>query len=190
MGKSLTQEEFIDKLKEIFGDSYDYSLVDYRRSDIYVTLVCPVHGPFPIYPGHLLRGYGCSRCRNRKKTTEDFVKQAMDVHGSEYDYSDSIYTGSKRSLIIKCKKHGAFKQVPNSHLRGAGCRKCLKHKPGRKPKYLSSLPFDELKKIIQPLGLKRKKEYFKWWNDNKKYCIEMKIPRDPYSCYKKNQEYY
>lgn len=39
-------EEFIKAAQEIRGDKYDYSLVNYKRMDIKVKIICPVHGEF------------------------------------------------------------------------------------------------------------------------------------------------
>lgn len=46
MGKKLTQEEFIQKAKQIHGDKYDYSKVEYIKSSVKVKIVCPEHGEF------------------------------------------------------------------------------------------------------------------------------------------------
>lgn len=58
-----------------------------------------------------------------KLSTEQFVKNAVAVHGDTYDYSNVIYVNSGTKVIIICKLHGAFNQVPYSHLRH-GCSKC------------------------------------------------------------------
>ena len=59
-----------------------------------------------------------------KKTTAQFLKDAVGVHGAKYDYSLVKYVNSSTKLIIKCSEHGEFQQSPNAHLRGSGCRKC------------------------------------------------------------------
>lgn len=60
----------------------------------------------------------------RKKTTVEFINDAVKVHGDMYDYSMVDYINSKVKVIIKCSKHGLFKQSPNGHLRGSGCNMC------------------------------------------------------------------
>jgi len=55
---------------------------------------------------------------------EDFVHKSKNIHIIKYDYSKFIYLGSKVKGIIICKIHGEFKQSPNKHLKGNGCRKC------------------------------------------------------------------
>lgn len=60
----------------------------------------------------------------RRKTTEEFVRDAILVHSDKYDYSKVEYIGSNNKIIIICQKHGDFLQRPNHHLRGVNCVKC------------------------------------------------------------------
>lgn len=56
---------------------------------------------------------------------ETFISKAVAVHGDKYDYSqvcDTINTHGKVTIV--CRKHGAFEQEANSHMRGSGCEKC------------------------------------------------------------------
>lgn len=61
---------------------------------------------------------------SKKKTTEEFIKEAKILYGDKYDYSKVEYFGNKQKVCIICPKHGEFWQTPNSHLRGRGCPKC------------------------------------------------------------------
>jgi len=60
----------------------------------------------------------------KKITTEEFVLLANNIHNFMYEYTRSIYTGSKQKLIITCKLHGDFLQRPEVHLNKSGCPKC------------------------------------------------------------------
>jgi len=60
----------------------------------------------------------------RKKTTADFIKQAIEKHGPRYDYSLADYVGCKTEVTIICQEHGAFSQTPSTHLAGSGCPSC------------------------------------------------------------------
>jgi len=53
-----------------------------------------------------------------------FKERAEAVHGSAYDYSIVRYKGALQKVSIKCRRHGVFKQTPNSHYKGAGCPYC------------------------------------------------------------------
>lgn len=46
MARKLTSQECIEKLKSIYGNSLDYSKVEYKSSRSYITLICPIHGEF------------------------------------------------------------------------------------------------------------------------------------------------
>ncbi|EGG9814443.1 GIY-YIG nuclease family protein [Salmonella enterica] len=60
----------------------------------------------------------------RRLTTPEFIAKAQAVHGDRYDYSAAQYTKSIQKLTIICREHGPFEQIPNNHLRGAGCPTC------------------------------------------------------------------
>jgi len=60
----------------------------------------------------------------KKKTTEQFIKDAKKIHGNKYDYSLVKYINNNTLIEIICKKHGIFKQTPSHHLRGCNCLKC------------------------------------------------------------------
>lgn len=64
------------------------------------------------------------RNADKRSCTEEFISKAIAVHGDTYDYSDVTYTRSNIDILIRCKKHGHFNQLPNNHLRGAGCPLC------------------------------------------------------------------
>ena len=125
--KKLTKEDFIKKAREIHGDKYDYSKVNYVNNRTKVTIICPIHGEFPQRPSSHLNGKGCPHCGDRKKTTEDFIKDARKVHGDKYDYSKVNYVNNYTPITIICPTHGEFKQTPNDHLNGkSGCPHCAK----------------------------------------------------------------
>jgi very-short-patch-repair endonuclease len=59
-----------------------------------------------------------------KKTTAQFIEDAVKVHGERYDYSLVEYVNNKAKVKIICKEHGVFEQVPNNHLSGVNCPRC------------------------------------------------------------------
>ena len=61
----------------------------------------------------------------KKLTTEEFIKQAKEVHGDKYDYSKVSYVNAHTQISIICPEHGEFKQEPRAHtLQKQGCPKC------------------------------------------------------------------
>src|SRR5437016_3045630 len=53
-----------------------------------------------------------------------FIERTKKVHGNTYDYSKVIYKNIHTDIEIICKNHFSFKQSPNNHLKGKGCKKC------------------------------------------------------------------
>lgn len=129
--KTLSTEKFINKSKEIHGDRYDYSKVNYIKSNIKVCIICPEHGEFWQTPNaHTSRASGCPTCghnstvEHKKISREIFISRSIVVHGTKYDYSKVKYTKSNIKVCIICPEHGEFWQTPASHLSGNGCSKC------------------------------------------------------------------
>ena len=130
---NLTTNEFIKKSKEIHGDKYDYSLVNYTNNKSKVKIICQKHGLFEVKAGNHLRGDNCSECtKNKKLTTDIFIKKASIIHNNKYNYSNLKYINNSTKLIIVCPLHGEFKQIPNNHLNGNGCPKCKESKGEKK----------------------------------------------------------
>ena len=126
MSKRLTSKEFILKSRDKHGDIYDYSLVNYLNSHNTVTIICVNHGEFNMKPNNHLNGQGCPACgRDKlKKNLGEFIYRSKIIHGDKYDYSKSIYTGSRKLIKIICPLHLEFQQTPNNHLSGKGCPSC------------------------------------------------------------------
>ena len=66
VGRDKTSEEFINQAREIHGNKYGYSNVDYKGSHIKVNITCPKHGDFPQTPNSHLNGQGCDKCNESK----------------------------------------------------------------------------------------------------------------------------
>lgn len=61
-----------------------------------------------------------------KKTTEQFIRDAVIKHGNKYDYSLVEYVGTHSKVKILCPSHGEFEQLPMDHIKGRGCSNCGK----------------------------------------------------------------
>lgn len=59
-----------------------------------------------------------------KRTTEEFIKDAIKIHGTKFDYSEVNYQNNYTDVIIICPIHGKINQQPSSHLKGRGCKFC------------------------------------------------------------------
>lgn len=131
MAKKFTIDDFINKAKEIHGNKYDYSKVEYKNCDTKVCIICPIHGEFWQTPyNHIKNKQNCPLCSRKKNndclrlTLSDFLVKAKNVHGDCYDYSKVKYSNSQTKICIVCQEHGEFWQTPANHLRGQGCPIC------------------------------------------------------------------
>lgn len=128
MSKKKTTAEFIQEAKQIHGDKYDYSLVEYLNTHEKVIIVCPEHGKFKQTPKEHLHGQGCPKCGEKLKgqhlTTTDFIIKSQSIYGDKYDYTKSVYIDIRTPVTIICPIHGEFQQTPKQHYRGHGCPKC------------------------------------------------------------------
>lgn len=58
---------FINKSKNVHGDKYNYSKVEYIGSNIKVCIICPKHGEFYQTPSNHLSGKECIKCSYEKR---------------------------------------------------------------------------------------------------------------------------
>lgn len=62
--RRLTTEIFIEKSKNVHGEKYDYSLVDYKNGRQTVKIICQKHGIFEqIARNHISLKQGCPKCK-------------------------------------------------------------------------------------------------------------------------------
>ncbi len=119
------KDSFIEKARAVHGDRYDYSETVYVIHGEKVSIACAKHGDFEQRPSDHLKGRGCAKCSGlHRYSTQEWVQEAIAVHGDRYDYSHVVYVRSSDDVIITCKKHGEFEQTPNNHLKGRGCPSC------------------------------------------------------------------
>jgi len=117
---------FISKAIKLHGDKYEYSKVNYVNAKTKVTIICKTHGEFTQTPSNHLNRYNCQKCANNiKSNTETFIEKAKQIHGYRYVYSKVNYVNANIHVIIICKEHGEFTQIPDFHInRKCGCPKC------------------------------------------------------------------
>lgn len=160
----LTKETFTEKAKQVHGNKYDYSLVEYVNIGTKVKIICPKHGEFLQTPSHHLFGKGCFKCMSDKlricfqHTKQQFIDKAIITHGNKYDYSLVEFINYHIKIKIICNKHGVFLQSPNSHIRGNGCPRCAySNKSKSADEWLNSLNISNLEKefvILTTKGLR------------------------------------
>jgi hypothetical protein len=121
---------FVKRSIDKHDNKYDYSAVEYINHSIKVEIICPIHGIFKQTPNNHVAGNGCPKCsisnfKKPKISNHEFISICMNKYGDTYDYSNTIYLGSKEDIRVKCHKHGEFIVKAGKHLSGTRCGKCM-----------------------------------------------------------------
>lgn len=126
--RQITTEEFARQGKAIFGDLFDYSLVNYDMNKKKVQILCNTcHKVFRMRPNnHLDQKQGCPYCRGFYRTTEEAIEDFKSVWDDEYDYSESTYINAAIKIKVRCRKHGYFDVNYHHHMNEVGCPSCGK----------------------------------------------------------------
>jgi len=172
MSIQYTKEHFINLVKTIHGNKYNYDKIIYKNSKTKITISCLDHGEFRQTPNSHQRGNGCPECaaqsrkdhaKKRRVTFQQFIKDANTVHGNRYIYDKVVYKATNKKVTIICRDHGEFMQRPYNHKRGEGCPKCA---PNRK---LNTKDF--IKKAIDIHGDKYRYDDVEYLGTDKKVII-------------------
>ena len=126
-------QNFLSKSKEVHGDKYDYSKVEFVSGGQKVIIICPIHGKFEQIPKSHMNGIGCRLCGYKKlsKTKvgdRDWISDFKDVWGDKIDYSKFQYVNAKTKGTFICREHKEeYQQGIYLHLRGStACPECRK----------------------------------------------------------------
>lgn len=128
-----SQENFLNKALQLYGDLYDYSKVVYVGRINKLEIYCNKHKlTFFQTPSQHLKHFACPGCKREYKisksdllSTEEFVAKSNVVHNYKFDYSKTVYTGANNSVVIICPIHGEFIQRAQGHLVGKSCARCI-----------------------------------------------------------------
>jgi hypothetical protein len=132
MSIKITNEIFIERSIEIYGDMFGYDKLEYTGRNNKITLYCKKHSDyFETTPESHYKHVSCSHCKKENKiansellSTEEFIEKANIVHNYKFDYSKTVYTGANNYVVIICPMHGEFKQRAQGHLMGKSCALC------------------------------------------------------------------
>ena len=117
----FTQNKFIDKAKNVHGEKYDYSKVEYINSNTKVCIICPEHGEFWQIPSHHLKGVGCPICKESK--LEKNIRKLLNEYSINFiqHASKDIFPWIKNkhldfylpnyNIAIECQGEQHFKSV-------------------------------------------------------------------------------
>lgn len=59
-------------------------------------------------------------------TLNEFILKSINTHGERYKYDKCEYKNARTDVVIGCKEHGYFSQLPQHHMAGSGCPQCNK----------------------------------------------------------------
>ena len=131
-----TLDTFIYQANEVHEHTYTYGNFVYVNYRTLGLITCPKHGDFPQTPGRHLQGDGCPTCGvqaradKQRKTLNEFVREANEMHEQKYTYGNFVYISSDTLGLITCPKHGDFPQSATNHLQGRGCPMCINQTEG------------------------------------------------------------
>ncbi len=167
--RKLTTEEFVSKAREVHGDKYDYSKVEYVDASTKVYIICPEHGLFEQNPSSHLKGCGCPKCAVNVRSTQKKSKRIS------YDEAKAVVQslGIKDSGEYKLRFEDTLKPLklpknPQTAYKNEGWISWAVY-CGNERKSTEYLPYEEAKSYVNGLGLTSVKE----WNE---LCKEEKIP--------------
>ena len=92
-----TTEDFIKKAREIHGNKYDYSKVEYKGAHTKVCIICPEHGEFWQSPDNHYR-WGCKKCQESslEKKMKFFLYENSIVFEEQKCFDWLLYSKSMK----------------------------------------------------------------------------------------------
>ena len=132
--RKYTTETFIQKAREVHGDTYDYSKTRYTYSTVKVIITCREHGDFRQTPANHLQGQTCPKCadelRGQKSAVpyEEFLERVRAVHGDTYKINPKSYKGIMSPVQVKCREHGVWWPLADNLAKGKLCPDCSREK--------------------------------------------------------------
>lgn len=81
-----TNMSFIRKSKDVHGNKYDYTKVNYVNNRVKVSIICPEHGEFQQKPLDHIHGCGCPECGKKLCKSEKQVLQILQEEYTNVEY--------------------------------------------------------------------------------------------------------
>ena len=112
--QTSNSEEFIEKAEKLNTNNLDdFSLVNYKKSNVLVDIICHKvgfdgneHGLYKITPNSYLNGRRCPKCKNEGISErqllpqEEVIEKLREVYKDRpwYDFSSTVYKGRKNKI--------------------------------------------------------------------------------------------
>ncbi|HGD0580605.1 TPA: hypothetical protein ACH354_002268 [Clostridium perfringens] len=133
MSKKKTHEEFVQEVKDKYGDEYEV-LGKYVNNHTKIKVLhTKCEYEWKITPHNLLTGKGCPICGGtKKKTHEEFVCEISEKYGDKYEILGE-YINNRTKILVRHNKCGYGWEIkPNNLLSGQGCPVCRKKESNQK----------------------------------------------------------
>ncbi len=128
MVAKLSTAQYISGCKEVHGDLYDYSHVDYIRARDKIDIVCLLHGKFSQQASSHKNGQGCPSCRKNKPVSlDDLLRRSHEKYGDQYTIIPDSYVNTRNKVRLHCNHcDNSFETLADTHLHGknGGCQIC------------------------------------------------------------------
>lgn len=115
-------ETFIEESKLVWGDRFDYSMLEYNGSLKKIRIYDKQNNRF-------IEQEAFSHLQGKEYKTMDndeFIESSKLVSDYKYSYEDCNYINKTTKVDILCEEHGVFSVLPFNHLNyGQVCNKCL-----------------------------------------------------------------
>lgn len=104
MTKRYNKETFLIRVKELYGDLYDFSEMEYVNQSVKIKVICSKHGEFYRAPTDLVRNRRCYECAKEssllgcKKPMSEEAKLKRKKTNLER-YGATTYAGSDKAKI-------------------------------------------------------------------------------------------
>lgn len=130
--RKKTYEEFVAEVEALVGDEFEV-VGEYKMSRVKVGMRHRVCGEFyEVTPDNFLKGSRCPKCsNNKKKTTEDFKQEVLNLVGDEYEVLGIYKTGHTKIKIHHKKCGETYYARPTDFLEGCRCPRCRESKGER-----------------------------------------------------------
>lgn len=166
---SSSKEEFIERARDMHGDEYDYSLVDYINHATKVKIICKKHGVFEQTPHSHLHWQGCPKCSS--SIGERRIMRYLEKHGIKYKHHHRVpykvppikshfeidfylpdhglfieYNGQQHYRHVAYWKHD--NPLPHRQARDAALRKYCEETDGIRLLEIPYTDFDRIEEIL------------------------------------------
>lgn len=116
-----TTEEFIEKAKQIYGNTFTYEKTVYKNYETQVIITCKKHGDFLVTPDNFLHNHSCPHCSI--SLMEQNLKLIFDEYNIKYEqqkqfewlkYNDKLkldFYLPDYNIAIECQGLQHFKAI-------------------------------------------------------------------------------